>query len=173
MLGCKGLILDIWEWCIPWSLYGRWGSTGTVCRTTKNCFQGYDGVGIFLGKMLLTVDLLASFLWGHFASNFAQVRRDYSQYGAIHSSNMAFDVGRLNFRLFWNWVLNIWKEPLIVIWCYKINSSEWKKVDEWVSQTQFTVHGFNTSGAKIIQKKERHLYISYGNIAQDSTDVSN
>ena len=69
-----------------------------MCRATKNCFQGYNGVGIFLGKMLLTVDLLASFLWGHFASNFAQVRRDYSQYGAIHSSNMAFDVGRLNFK---------------------------------------------------------------------------
>ena len=69
----------------------------------------------------------------------------------IHLSNMAFDGGRLNFRLLWNWVLNIWKERLIVILRYKINSLKWKKVDEWVSQVQFTVHGFNIPGVKIIQ----------------------
>ena len=155
MLGCKGFIFRhlrmMYSVVIVWPMGLYW----YCVPYHKKLFPGLWRCKVFfLGKMLLTVNLLASFLWGQFASSFAQVRRDYSQYGALHSSNMAFDVGRLNFRLFWNWVLNIWKEPLIVIWRYKINSSEWKKVDEWVSQIQFTVHGFNTSGAKIIQKSD-------------------
>ena len=78
----------------------------------------------------------------------------------ILSGNMAFDGGRLNFRFIWNWVLNIWKERFIVIWRYKINCLKWKKVDEWVSQVQFTVHRFNIPGVKIIQKYERHLKVT-------------
>ena len=38
-------------------MYGRWGSTGTVCRTSKNCFQGYDGVRIFFRQNIVNSGL--------------------------------------------------------------------------------------------------------------------
>ena len=50
MLGCKaGLIFQTFENDALRGGYMAEGvSTATICRTSKNCFQGYDDVRVFL-----------------------------------------------------------------------------------------------------------------------------